>query len=127
METNPFLEAHFWDITSDGCILLMATTQSLLIERTLSYGLLKSWTLHLIHMHWAHTWKMHTKKQIQFEFHWRWLREHKSVCWVLLHIIKKHNSGVIKKKSKIQSFKEKHVFFPRVRHLHAKYEVRVKS
>ena len=54
-EAHPLLEAHSRNVTSDSCVLLMAATQSLLVEEALSDGLLKPRALHLIHMHRAHT------------------------------------------------------------------------
>ena len=63
-ETDPLLEAHSRDVTSDGCILLVAAAQRLLVEETLCDGFLKSWALHLVHVHRAHAWKEHTHKRL---------------------------------------------------------------
>ncbi len=55
VEAHRLLEAHSRNVTSHGCVLLMAAAKSLLVEETLCDGLLKSRALHLIHMHRTHT------------------------------------------------------------------------
>ena len=62
LSTHPLLEAHCWDVTPHGCILLMAAAQRLFVEEALCDGLLKARALNLIHMDWAHAWETHKEE-----------------------------------------------------------------
>lgn len=65
MSTHRLLEAHSGDVASHSRVLLVAATQSVFVEVTFSDGLLKSRTLHLVHVHWTHSWKKQSKVKDQ--------------------------------------------------------------